>query len=414
MAMPLIPAFVLLPVFYAESVGIGLAATGTVLLLVRITDVISDPIIGWVSEKLRMFTWGRRLQIIVGALLAGVSIHFLFNPEATSGPIHLFVWCALMLFGWSAVQIPYLAWVVDLSPDYNRRTQLNSGRELSGLIGILILAGLLFLWAEMDAFEQMSNSSTLILIAGLLVFPALLFLKDQPIRSSGNFEWSRLKGLFENRLYWRLSFAWFLSGLSIGVATACFPLFVEHVLGGTTEIRAKLLGLYFVCGVIGIPVCVWLSKRFSKHRAWGVMMGIASIVFLLVPFLGEGDYLVFAFACVVTGIALGSDLALPPSLQSDVVDWDYYKNRIPRSTLLYALWSMITKLSLGIGIGTAFWIIDAGEGTNSQIDPTLVALIYGLVPAVLKLGAVGLVWNFPLSPQRHAALRRRLAYRNKN
>jgi Na+/melibiose symporter-like transporter len=102
-------------------------------------------------------------------------------------------------------------------------------------------------------------------------------------------------------------------------------------------------------------------------------------------------------------------------MQSDVADWDNYLNRRDRSSFLFALWSMATKLSLGLGVATAFIILGQGEmgqqSQNTDIDPLHLAVIYGWLPAVLKILAVGLMWGYPLTAERQQAINRRLQRR---
>jgi glycoside/pentoside/hexuronide:cation symporter, GPH family len=417
MAMPLIPAFVLLPAFYAETVGVGLARTGIVLLLVRITDVVSDPLIGWLSDYLRQWAWGRKLQIAVGAIIAGTGLYQLFTPGAEANEIYLFVWYGLMLFGWTMVQIPYLAWTVELSGNYDERVKFNAGREFSGLVGILLLSIVLLMTAEQPLPDQLQLCAIFVLVCGVLSFPFLLILPTRKITQIPIKFFKALSGLKSNGLFIRLILAWLINGLSIGIATACFPLFVKYNLQTPESETSYFLFLYFVAGIAGIPLWIWCSKRLGKNRTWGVAMIIASIAFLSVPLIGPQQFYIFATLCVVTGFCLGADLAIPPAIQSDVVDWDTYLNKFDRSSILFSLWSMATKLSLGLGVAIAYIILGQSDSVvggveqTEQINLTLLAVIYGWLPAVLKITAVLLMWNFPLTSGKHFAVQKRIQQR---
>lgn len=114
LAMPTIPAYVYLPTFYAETLGLGLA--GAVLLVARGLDVITDPLIGIASDRLPT-RWGRRKPwIVAGALLAAVALIQLFQPPDDVGPAHLLVWSVALYFGWTLIAVPYAAWGAELSP----------------------------------------------------------------------------------------------------------------------------------------------------------------------------------------------------------------------------------------------------------------------------------------------------------
>ena len=417
MAMPLIPAFVLLPAFYAESVGLGLARTGLILLLVRITDVISDPVVGWFSDYLRQWAGGRKTQIGFGAVIAGFALYHLFTPPVAAGDLYLFFWYGLLLLGWTIVQIPYLAWTVELTGDYHQRVGFNAARELSGLIGILLLSVVLLATADQDPPAQLEIAAIFVLLSGAIAFPFLLSLPGGRRQPRPFHLLKSLSGLIANRLFFRLLAAWFISGLSIGIATACFPLFVKYNLQLPDTYNSYFLFVYFLAGITGIPLWIWLSRRFGKHHAWGGAMCIASIAFLVVPFIAPGQLLVFGLICVITGFALGADLALPPAIQSDVADWDNYLNGADRSSVLFALWSMATKLSLGLGVALAFLVLGQADTAmtdslgQSDVNPDLLVMIYGWIPAVLKLSAVALMWGFPLNAERQSAIHARLQRR---
>jgi Na+/melibiose symporter-like transporter len=116
--------------------------------------------------------------------------------------------------------------------------------------------------------------------------------------------------------------------------------------------------------------------------------------------------------CVVTGVALGADLALPPAMQADVLDLDALRTGEQRAGLFFATWGMATKFALAAAVGIAFPLLDAtGFDPKADNDGTAIwaiILIYSVIPVVLKLGAVMIVWRHPLTERRHAAIRRRL------
>jgi Na+/melibiose symporter-like transporter len=139
----------------------------------------------------------------------------------------------------------------------------------------------------------------------------------------------------------------------------------------------------------------------------------ASAAFVWVPLLGPADLWAFALICALSGIALGADLALPASLQADVVDLDWLASGRRRTGLFFAFWSMTTKLSLALAVGIAFPLLslagfEAG-GANSDRALATLAALYGLLPVAIKLAATALVWNFPITEATLAEVRARLA-----
>ncbi|HCK18754.1 MAG TPA: MFS transporter, partial [Thalassospira sp.] len=151
------------------------------------------------------------------------------------------------------------------------------------------------------------------------------------------------------------------------------------------------------------------------HRVWCLAMVMAIIAFVFVPLLDAGDFGAFAVICLVTGAALGADLALPPAIQADVDDWDRYRFGVRRTALLFALWNMTNKLAMALAAGIALPILGAfglTEGGDEKTGALVVlVLIYAVIPIVLKAGAIGMMWRFPLDSTHQVAIRRRLSRR---
>jgi Na+/melibiose symporter-like transporter len=215
-----------------------------------------------------------------------------------------------------------------------------------------------------------------------------------------------------NRPFRRLIAAYLLNGVANGLPATLFLLFVAHVLE-RGDLAGPLLLLYFLAGILGIPFWLGLSRRIGKHRAWAWAMIWASLAFAGVPLLGPGDLWWFVVICGLSGLALGADLALPSSIQADVVDLDWLESGHRRTGLLFALWSMTTKLSLALAVGIAFPLLallgfDAGTDNDAEALFGLAAL-YGLLPVAIKAAATWLVWNFPIGEREQSDLQGKLA-----
>lgn len=406
LAFPTIPVFVLLPTFYGETVGLGLATVGAILFGLRILDVISDPLLGWLSDRLPMKWHKRKLPIFTGALVTGAALYFLFTPSPDSGPAYLITWGGALYLGWTAIQIPYQAWAAELEPDYRQRTQLNALREGATLLGLLATGAAGVLLAQMDVFERYELMAIITLVAGVIVFvPCLVFVprgQQQDTPTGFNFP-------YKNKLFLRLLSAWFVNGLANGLPAVCLPLFVTHILSGSDEDRASLLFIYFLFAIIGIPFWVYLGNHVSKHRVWCLSLLTACAVFIFVPFLGAGQITAFMVICALSGLCLGADLALPPSLQADCADWDRCRFGHNRLGSLYAYWSMSSKLALGAAVGLAFPLLEvAGLETGTDLSKITLIVIYAALPVVLKLIAARLMWHFPLTQNKHRAIKRAL------
>jgi len=415
LALPTIPAFVLLPSFYAETMGLGLATVGAIFLGLRLLDVISDPLLGYVSDHIPSRFGKRRLPMAIGAVIGAPALIMVFSPAPGVSAGYLIGWGAMLYIAWTAVQIPYVAWAVELEHNYAARAQLNGYREGAGLLGIMATGAagvVLVTLTEQDRFQVLAWA-TVILGCGVF-YVTLRFVPEGRFVPSDK---SRaLSFPWRNRLFLRVLTAWFLNGLANGLPAVCLPLFMTHILGASNTDQAALLFIYFLFAVVGIQGWVWLSRLYTKHSIWCLSMTMACAVFLTVPLLNAGDIVAFGFICALTGLTLGSDLALPPAIQADCADWDRFRFRKERTGTLFAYWSMSTKLALGLAVGFAFpalsWLgLDDQTQTASNQSKMALVVIYAVIPIVLKLMAIMLMRNFPIGPKQHLAIDRRLEIR---
>ena len=115
-----------------------------------------------------------------------------------------------------------------------------------------------------------------------------------------------------------------------------FILFMKHVIGANEITQGLFTLLYFLAGIVGMPLWIWLSRRHSKHRIWCVAMVLASTAFATVPALEAGDILLFGIIVLLTGFCLGADLALPPAMQADVAEYEYFRKGRDRTGIMFA------------------------------------------------------------------------------
>jgi Na+/melibiose symporter-like transporter len=215
-----------------------------------------------------------------------------------------------------------------------------------------------------------------------------------------------------NRPFLRLLAAYVLNGIANGLPATLFLLFVQHVIGDES-VAGPLLLVYFAAGILAVPLWLRLSYRIGKHRAWALSMLWACAVFVWVPLLGPGDVVAFGVICLLSGLSLGADMALPAAMQADVVDLDRVMSGRRRTGLFFAMWSMATKLALALAVGIAFPVLGllgfAAEAANTPAVLAALAALYGLAPVGIKAGAVALIWRFELDSASQSELRSRIA-----
>lgn len=417
-SLPTIPVYIHLPTLYGVELGLGLAATGVILLVARIFDTVTDPLIGVLSDRFGFRGDRRKPWIAVGAVIAGFGLYKLLNPPESVDGSYLLIWSMVLYGGWGLVSIPYTAWGAELSDDYNQRTRITSWREGLAIVGIVAAGGLNALtaslgWSDRDSVAALAWVA---IAGGIVAFP--LLLRQVPENrhapaSSPRFDasgwWRGVVSLARNKPFVRLLGAWFLNGLANGIPAALFLLYLQHGLGADEGERPIFILIYFVAAVGAIPLWQYLSGRLGKHVAWCWAMIVACVAFAAVPLIPDGGFVAFAVVCVVTGMALGADLVLPPAIQADVVDYDKLRTGRSRAGLQFSLWAMSTKLALALSVGLALPALEVfgfDPGAPSAEGKLALVVIYALVPVVIKVTAIALVWGFPLVAGKQEIIRR--------
>lgn len=412
LAVMALPFYVMVPTFYAQNLGLSAAGLGLVLLLIRIFDALSDPVVGWLSDRTFLRMGRRRSFFIVFVPLTAFCAYKVFWPPADADLFYLGLWGAALSFCYTGVTLPYTAWGAELSPDYDGRSVVSAFREGATLVGTLLAVVLPFV-VGLDQTEGVHGLAAVALLVVILL-PLTAMVAIWKVPEPANFSRQRLRLvaglrlLAGNRPFKRLIAAFFLNGFANAIPATLFLYFVSERLG-LPELRGPFLFLYFACGMIGVPVAVALARRVGKHRAWCGAMIAACLIFGLSGFLEQGDGVAFGIICALTGVLLGFDLALPPAIQADVIDHDTVISGEQRSGLYFAAWGLATKLSLAVSAGLVFpaleWSGFSTAGGTEQAPGALSILsgLYAWLPILPKLAAIALMWNFPLGrdEQRH-------------
>lgn len=409
-----LPLYVYLPTFFAEDIGLSLGAVGAVLLLARVIDMLTDPLVGTASDYLPT-RWGRRIPwLIAGTPLLMLGTWQLFVPPVDATAAYLLLWSLLTYLGWTLVILPYTALGAELSPDYHQRSRITAAREGFVILGTLLAVGLpgLLEYQGVPRGAALQTLAVVLMIAIPLALILLLLAAGEPPRSTSQAislrdGWTLLK---RNVAFRRLLVGFLLNSLANGLPASLFLLFVTHVLD-KQEWTGIYLAVYFFAGVLTLPFWLKLGERFAKHKVWVASMLWACAIFIWVPLLGAGDVWAFMLICVLSGASLGVDQAIPASIQADVIDEDTAAGGGGRAGLYFGMWSMATKLSLALAVGIAFPVLEfAGFSTAGTSSDGLfaLALLYGGLPVLFKLAALALVWNFPLDRERQSHLRERI------
>jgi glycoside/pentoside/hexuronide:cation symporter, GPH family len=411
-----LPLLVILPVFWAGPMGMNLATVGFTLTAVRVLDVFVDPTVGRLSDLSRS-RFGRRKPFIALAIpIAVTGAIGLFFPIHAAGVAWLFIFNALVTWGWTILSLPYWAWGAELSNDYTERQRITSFREGGTILGILISAvAPVVLGMTSTAAEAHLLVILTIVLATPLVLGALLFVPDRlPVQRVGNPAGlgQALRIAAENGPFRKLITAWLINGLANGLPAALFIMVCGQFLHDE-KAQGVLLLVYFLAGMLSVPFWLWLGARWGKHRAWIASLVFTAAAFSLVPLVPHIGIWFFGLISLCTGSGLGADFTIPPAIQADVIDLDELRSGEHRAGLFFAASTMAQKAGNALSVCLAFPLLQhAGFSTshaNSALAITALVFLYCGLPSLLKLLCAFLLRGFPLDAAAQHDIRAQIA-----
>ncbi len=387
LTMAALPVYVLAPKFYADETTLSLALIGVLLLGARVVDAVQDPLFGAWSDRGRL---GRRGMMALGVPALALGFIALFNPPpfATAG-VALWMSCALLLAysGYSLITIPYHAWGAELASDAAGRTRITATREAFSLVGVMLAAmvpPVLVLWLPATTAMGLFSGAFVLLLFGAALITLLATPVVRQLRPEGADSWWPA---VRDPAFRRLAVIFLLNGTAAAIPATLFLFYVEGVLQ-RPALAGPFLVAYFLAGVVGMPLWVRLGRRVGVRHAWlsGMLMAIGAFAWAFT--LGEGDVLPFLIICLLSGLALGADLALPPVLLAGIAP--------ARATGSYfGLWTLLGKLSLALAAGLSLPLLQVlGYSPGAQQGLVTLAAVYALLPCVLKLLAALALWRW--------------------
>jgi Na+/melibiose symporter-like transporter len=404
LAFVALPLYVLLPNHYAREFGMPLATLGSVLLAARLLDAISDPLLGRLSDHL--FGRSVRAVLAVGAVSAGVlalGLTSLFFP-AVRGAEALIAWALVALLitytAYSQLSIAHQSWGARLGGDELQRGRIVAWREGAALVGVVlasVLPALLGLPVMLSVFA----------ISLLLGWGAWTRAPRPAVGGSSGDRPPQRASLWRpwgRPAFRRLLAVFMLNGIASAIPATLVLFFIQDRLQSPPAQEPMFLAAYFVCAALSIPLWLRAVARWGLARTWLAGMLLAITVFVWTAFLGAGDALPFLVVCALSGVALGTDLALPSALLAGVVAAEGDSGQ--HEGAYFGWWNFATKLNLALAAGLALPLLGwlgYTPGIRSADGLQTLGLAYAVLPCGLKLLAAAALYWLILRPARSAA-----------
>ena len=443
-----------LPFFYSNVFGLSLVDAGVLVLVTRIWDAVSDPMMGIVADRTQT-RWGkyRPYLLWVAPLFSIAGILLFTTPDWSYGAklIYAYVTYILMMTIYTAINVPYGAMLGVMTDDSQEKTVFSSFRMFFAYGGSFIA---LAAWEPLVSFfkaggiKGVAVESTavawqhamIVIAAACLVLFLLTFaLTRERLKTVSTVSIGKdFRSLLSNRPWWLLIAAALCFNLFCTVRGATVAYYFADIIGFDTTIKISLFtfdfsllfyaGLFLSVGevsnMVGVACTVPLARCLGKKplfMAVNAALMVLSVAFFFIPVSPAGFWLMLLFQVLIS-ILTGMMSPLVWSMYADVSDYAELRYKTASTGLIFSSSSMAQKFGGAIGGAAVLWLLSAcgyvprteeqlaSQTLISQPESALLCLrmLMSFIPAAVALIAILACHFYPLTAECMADINRQL------
>ena len=416
------------PLFFTNIFGLTVADTAALMLVARLFDVVTDPMMGAIADRTQS-RWGTyRPWLIFGAIPLGlVFALLLYTPDL--GPagkrIYAYTMYLLMMVVYTAVNVPYGSLLGVMTSDDNEKNQFSSYRMVGAYaMGFITLLSFPYLQKLVGGTEQHQYAVLGAILGGLAALGTLacgLMTKERlkPVRAE-KFSFKPFADLFRNKPWIYLTLIGICTNFFNGFRYAVAAYLMEYCLHGDVTVWRLVIN-YTVLMMFGEAACMvfgglspaftkWVGSK-KKAFAWSaVICAVSSVLFFFIPMDPAWIWVMIA-NIIVTSIGIGFYSPLLWSMYADVADYATQQNGTSSTGLIFSSGTMAQKFGSAIS-GSLVAMLLGLSGLISSTDPithetvvtitnepavqTMIWALFSLFPAAIALLILLLLRLYPI------------------
>ena len=412
--------------FMTNFLGISASAAAGVILFSKLYDMVTDPLMGVISDRTTT-RWGRRRPwLLLGGVLTGAGFSLIFNPPSLGNTTLIGAWVlgALLLTytGYTLFNVPFLAMPAEMTTRYHERTSLMSWRTLfiniGALIAVFSYALVEWLGNDREAHGAMGLIyAALIACASIYCFFGLASARQTtPVKRAKTPSIRRqISTIVQNRPLMNLLGAKLCQLLGLASSSAAGVYFKVVIL----KMSYTLTSLFLVVniGVILATIPFWnrVSRRYGKRPTYMVATALFALTVSTWLLATAADPLASIFVrAVFLGFFASGVIILGAALLPDAVEYDYLRTGMRREATMSAFYATVEKLAFAAGPALALMLLSAfgyQSGTAGmqieQPDSAITAIYFsaGLAPALLYGVSLVFLFRYDLTEEKLKATR---------
>jgi len=396
---------------------------GLIFGLSRLWDAVTDPLVGYWTDKTRSRLGRRRPWLLASLAPLSIAFYMLWSPiDGLSGSA-LTAWMTVGIFLFFAamtiVVVPHQSMGAEISDDPHQRTRIYGGRHIAWILGSFAALAAMSMIIEADDIPRTASTISVftVVVGALFMIWMIIRVKERDeYQGRGSSNPFRAYGDVLRNRHARLLLIVFLAE-SLGIATInALTIYVSEYVVGTPELAPLYILFYMIPSALSVPFWVWASKRVGKKRIWMTSMLISAFGFGSMFLLENGDVVLISVLAGILGFGGGAGSVVAPSIQADVIDFDELQTGDRKEGAYFAAWNFVYKFGVGLTLMLTGFVLElSGFVANAvQTESSLLALksLYGLFPMACYLVATLILSRFSLDEAEHSRIRAELDKRS--
>lgn len=414
-----LPLVVHLPAFYAESVGLPLAVVGIAFTVVKLLDILVDPLLGSAMDRTRSKFGRFKPWLAAGVPLLMIATFFLFLPAGDSIAYMTF-WLLAVYVGFSIAVVGQTGWAATLSPDYDQRSRIYGWWQAGNILGVLLVLIIPVVITQQGGSQADGVAGMAVFIIALLPITigiALWKVPEPKVTVESHAKLSDYMEFFRLTSVRRLLLCDLFFGLAPGITGALALFYMKYAKGMAEDQANILIFCYFAAGLVGAPIWTWLATKIGKHRALAASGVAFTVAYVGVWFAPAGSFPLLILSMVCVGIPYAASALLLRAMMADVSDEDKLTSGQDRTGMLYALLTATSKAGFALAVGLTYIPLqmagfDKTPGAVNGEDAIFVLkVLFVVLPMILLVIASWIIWTYPLDEKRQEVIRAQLEAR---
>jgi glycoside/pentoside/hexuronide:cation symporter, GPH family len=414
-------------IFYTDTFGISAAAAGTIMLIARFWDMISDPIMGIIADRTNT-RWGKFRPYILWMALPYSVLAVLAFTTPDLGPTGKIIYAGvtyfLLMTVFTAINLPYSSLGAVMTSDSYERAGLNSYRFIFAFIGQFIVSGtaltLALYFGKGDNAKGYQYTLILFSIISFILF--MITFKTtkervQPPKAQKESLKEDFRNLFKNKPWVILFFVGIISFIMFAIQNLSIAYYFKYYIGKEENVQLfNVIGT--VALIVAIPFSKPLAKRFGKTKCISREFAAFGVFFIMLYLPGVSNITTIYVLNILAKMSYAPAVPLLWTMLADTADYSEWKTGRRATGLVFSAASFAQKAGWGIGGALAGWLlaifkfVPNAEQTETAI--TGIKLMISVFPGILYMSCAILLYFYTIDHKTCMIMQKELEDRKRN